>query len=212
LIIKEVERKITGEQFAKALLNIKGVPDNKCNVITEGSKKASETVFSIRGTSKIILRDDSEETSKLITAAHEVGHYINNVNSIKKYIIFKVSGITVIALTFFSLLLVLLDKFKVNIPVISLLLMCGTSFLSSIWANRVKVRDENGANQAAFELLKKHSDEIFMNFGESRRLRQIREEARNQLEEGNRKYKEAHFILTFVSLLPTILFLFLLIV
>ncbi|MBT2606392.1 zinc metallopeptidase [Bacillus sp. ISL-53] len=203
-----VGRNITGEQFAKELLRILGVSDNKCIVVTEKSNKASETVFSIKNTSKIILREDSNETRKIITATHEVGHFINNSKNIVDYKIFKMSGVTLIALTVIAILMVLFDEFLINISTIFLFIVFIIGFCFSIWSNQVKVRDEDGANKAAFKVLEEHSDEIFNKYKDSRSWELIRKEAKIQLESGTVKYKDSNYILNFVSLLPFILFIF----
>ncbi|AND41485.1 hypothetical protein A361_20740 [Cytobacillus oceanisediminis 2691] len=199
---------LTGEDFAKELLLVLGISDNKCIVVTEKSNKASETVFSVKSTSKIILRDDSNETSKIITAAHEVGHFINNSKDIAAYKKFKMSGVTLIALTVFAILMVLFDEFLTNIPKLFMFLIFLICFGSSIWCNRIKVQDEDGANKEALKVLEKHSDEIFNKYNDSRSWNMINKEAKIQLESGTVKYKDSNIILNFVSLLPFIVFIF----
>ncbi|TDK61733.1 hypothetical protein E2K98_12650 [Bacillus salipaludis] len=197
---------ITGEIFALELLQNLNINKDECEVVTKESKDASETVYKIKGKSKIILRDDNTETSRIVTAAHEVGHFINNRKSILKFLTFKWSGRILIGLVILELFLILMDFFyKHSTAMIYLIVVL--CFLLSFWCNFVKLRDEYGANREALKLLYRYSDRIFLKHNDNRNWKSIRKEAKEQLWKGQKKYQGANYLLPIVSIAPFLVYI-----
>ncbi|WP_044784548.1 M48 family metalloprotease [Bacillus thuringiensis] len=201
---------LTGKEFAEELLRILNVPHSECQVETEESSKASETEYRIKDTSKIILREDSSQTNKIITATHEIGHYINNRNNITRFVIFKLTGIMFIMSVLLGIIVVLVNRFYLNIPLIVLLGVFIFCFLSSFWANYIKVKDEYRANVKALRLLYRHSNQIFRAAqNDSRSWNSIRKESKEQLIKGTQAYRKSSYVLIILSLLPIFVFILL---
>ncbi|QFY76101.1 hypothetical protein CEQ83_26535 (plasmid) [Priestia megaterium] len=193
-----------GKIFAEELLKKKSINQKECIIETEVSNKASETIFKIKGTSRVILRGDSKNTNSIVTAAHEIGHVINNKENIKKYLRFKYTSYILSLIMILSLILVIIDKFYHDIPLGVLLIFFFFSFSLSFYSGYVKVVDEYGANKEALKLLYKYSDAIFLNHNDPRNWKNIRDEAKSQLKRGIKRYKESNFIITIFSLVPVL--------
>ncbi|MBM6617298.1 zinc metallopeptidase [Bacillus suaedaesalsae] len=194
---------LTGKRFAEELLRILDIQKEESE-----DGKFSETFFKVNGTSKIILRRDSTETSSIVIAAHEVGHFINNRNNFMKYLAFKWSGLFLGGIVIFSLIMVLLNQFFFRIPLSILITSFSLSFLCSFLFSYIKLSDEFEANKEALKLLNTFADEIFLNTQDSRSWSSISSEAKDQLQKGTQKYKESNFIIFILGLLPTILYFF----
>ncbi|WP_100655438.1 M48 family metalloprotease [Bacillus cereus] len=195
----------TGKDFAEELLHILNVSNNECQVETEQSSKASETKYRIKGTSKIILREDNSQTKKIITAAHEVGHYINNRNNIVRFLVFKLTGIILSAFVLLGIIAVVVNQFYFDIPFIVLLGIFILCFVASFLANYIKVKDEYRANVKAFRLLCRHSDQFFKAKNDSRSWNSIQNASKKQLKKGTQRYRESFYVLAIFGLSPIIL-------
>ncbi|WP_438298447.1 zinc metallopeptidase [Sporosarcina sp. FA15] len=200
---------IVGKDFAEELLKLLNITNKECIVKLNNRKGYSETLYKAKGISKIILCDDDSKTSSIITAAHEVGHFINNRNNYKQYLIFKLGNLVLFSIVILAILLVGINQYIYKIP---LWILCGImiiSFFYSILLNTIKINDESGANKEALKVLSQYADIIFTSSKDCRKWELIRSETMEQLESGLQKYKNSSWIVYILGLSPTIVYILL---